>query len=129
MNTVLKGTTVLTTIIFRPVLTSKIFECLICKCIQFKETRFVTSSRAENHVTLYNTSIRSNKSNKMLILQVSQLKQTYSYSANVISQKTLLGVLYINKSKPWCTRVWRSALNTAVFFFPVLVSVIPIIAH
>ena len=63
MNTVLKGTTVLTTIIFRPVLTSKIFECLICKCIQFKETRFVTSSGAGNHLTLYNTSVRSNKSN------------------------------------------------------------------
>ena len=45
------------------ILTSKIFECLICKCIQFKETRFAASSRAENHVTLYNTSIRSNKSN------------------------------------------------------------------
>ena len=45
------------------ILASKIFECLICKCIQFKETRFVTSSRAENHVTLYNTSVRSNKSN------------------------------------------------------------------
>ena len=52
---------------------------------EFKETLLVTSSRAENHVTLYNTSVRSNKSNKMLIFQVSQLKQTYSYSANVIS--------------------------------------------
>ena len=28
-----------------------------------KKTRFVTSSGAENHVTLYNTSVRSNKSN------------------------------------------------------------------
>ena len=45
------------------ILASKIFECLICKCIQFKETRFVTSSGAGNHLTLYNTSVRSNKSN------------------------------------------------------------------
>ena len=94
------------------ILTSKIFECLICKSIQFKETRFVKSSGAENYVTLYNTSVRSNKSLKIKI-----------------KLKLYWGSSLFNKSQPRCTQVWRSALNTAVFFFPLLVSVIPIIAH
>ena len=36
-------------------LISKSFEFLMCKCTPLEETRFVTSSGAGNHVTVYNT--------------------------------------------------------------------------
>ena len=42
------------------ILTSKSFEFLMCKCSPFVEIRFTTSSGAGNHVTVYNTFIRSN---------------------------------------------------------------------
>ena len=35
----------------------------MCKCTPFEKTGFVTSSEAGNHITVYNTFIRSNKSN------------------------------------------------------------------
>ena len=47
----------------KAILVSESFEFLMCKCSPFEETRFVTSSVAGNHVTVY----------------VSGLKQTCSY--------------------------------------------------
>ena len=61
MNTVLKGRIVLTTI-FRPFWRLKFWNVWYANISNLKK-RFVTSSGAENHLTLYNTSVRSNKSN------------------------------------------------------------------
>ena len=48
-----------------------------------EKTRFVTSSGGE--ITWRYITLLYDQTSQMLILQVSQLKQTYSYSANVIS--------------------------------------------
>ena len=61
MNTVLKGRIVLTTI-FRPFWRLKFWNVWYANVSNLKK-RFVTSSGVENHLTLYNTSVRSNKSN------------------------------------------------------------------
>ena len=61
MNTVLKGRIALTTI-FRPFWRLKFANAWYAN-VSNKKTRFVTSSGAENYLTLYNTSVRSNKSN------------------------------------------------------------------
>ena len=61
MNTVLKGRIVLTTI-FRSFWRLKFWNVWYANISNLKK-RFVTSSGAENHLTLYNTSVRSNKSN------------------------------------------------------------------
>ena len=61
MNTVLKGRIVLTTI-FRPFWRLKFANAWYAN-VSNKKIRFVTSSGAENYLTLYNTSVRSNKSN------------------------------------------------------------------
>ena len=100
----------------------------MCKCIQFKETRFVTSSGAENQVTLYNTSVRSNKSN------VNSSSFTIETNLFVFCKRDFLKLYWrssilTNPSLDALEYAWRSALNTGVFFFPLLVSVIPIIAH
>ena len=39
------------------------FEFWICRCTPFEETRLVTSSAAQKHVTEYNTFNQSNTSN------------------------------------------------------------------
>ena len=41
----------------KAILASESFEFLMCKCISFEETRFVTSSVARNHVTVYDAFI------------------------------------------------------------------------
>ena len=61
MNTVLKGRIVLTTI-FRPFWGLKFWNVWYANVSNLKK-RFVTSSGVENHLTLYITSVRSNKSN------------------------------------------------------------------
>ena len=66
MNSALKG---------EIMLTSKSFEFLMCKCTSFEEIRFVTSSGAGNHVTVYNTFIQSNTSN----VDSSKFHESYSY--------------------------------------------------
>ena len=61
MNTVLKGRIELTTI-FRLFWHLKFWNVWYANVSNLKK-RFVTSSGVENHLTLYNTSVRSNKSN------------------------------------------------------------------
>ena len=50
-------------IFLQTILTLKSFTILMRKCAPFKETRFVTSSKAENYLTVYVTLVRSKTSN------------------------------------------------------------------